>query len=209
MADEQGWIRKEDVLYPESIVTELRAQVQQLTQQREHLLHRLVAQELRAVESMSVANKQKAVLGQFQQSHGRYKTPEYNSWNGIIQRCTNPKSQNWHRYGGRGIRVCSEWLDFETFLRDMGEKPGPGYSIDRIDNDGNYEPGNCRWVTHKENCANRGKRPGTSRFKGVSLVKASGKWRAQIGSGKNKKHIGTFETEELASAAYDAARGAK
>ena len=83
-------------------------------------------------------------------------TPEYKSWVGAKQRCYNHKAKGFHRYGGRGIIVCERWIhDFRTFLKDMGYKPFKGAQIDRIDNDGNYEPGNCRWVTPKENCKNR------------------------------------------------------
>lgn len=83
-------------------------------------------------------------------------TPEYCSWSGMIQRCTNP---NWRRYrdwGGRGITICPQWRqDFSKFLMDMGPKPSLEYSLDRIDNSGNYEPGNCRWATRSQQRRNR------------------------------------------------------
>jgi hypothetical protein len=86
--------------------------------------------------------------------------PLYARYSNIISRCTNPKGKNWHRYGGRGITVCKRWLEsFEHFLQDVGLPSFPGAQIDRVDNDGNYEPGNIRWATSKENCNNRTKKP--------------------------------------------------
>lgn len=74
-------------------------------------------------------------------------------------RCTDPSQTNWNYYGGRGITVCREWLhDFTKFHSDMGEAPFSAASIDRIDNDGNYEPGNCRWATKSEQRRNQRKR---------------------------------------------------
>jgi len=86
--------------------------------------------------------------------HNRSKTKEYSVWQDIIKRCKNHKDRAFHYYGGRGITVCERWLKFENFFEDMGFAPR-GLQIDRIDNNGNYEPGNCRWVTRKENMSNR------------------------------------------------------
>src|SRR5262249_47439361 len=78
----------------------------------------------------------------------------YSTWAGMIQRCTNSKTSEYENYGGRGITVCQRWLDsYEAFLADMGEKPS-GKTIDRINNDGNYEPSSCRWVSQRENNRN-------------------------------------------------------
>ncbi len=84
-------------------------------------------------------------------------TPTYVSWYGMLSRCRNSKSDNYPRYGGRGITVCERWLSFESFLIDMGERP-EGLTIDRIDPDENYEPNNCRWATAAEQRANWRKR---------------------------------------------------
>lgn len=73
----------------------------------------------------------------------------YTTWQSMIQRCRNENCKSYCNYGGRGIRVCERWKSFSAFAQDMGEKP-LGYTIDRINNDGDYEPGNCRWATMKQ-----------------------------------------------------------
>jgi len=86
-------------------------------------------------------------------------TPEYIAWVNAKKRCSDSTSEkDWHRYGGRGIAMCERWLNsFENFIADMGQKPEPHLSIHRIDNDGDYEPGNCRWATHEEQMEYRDK----------------------------------------------------
>lgn len=81
---------------------------------------------------------------------------EYLTWERLIGRCENPKLPGFEHYGGRGIKVCPQWrISFDTFLQDMGRKPDPTYSIDRIDVNGDYEPGNCRWATNTQQARNK------------------------------------------------------
>jgi hypothetical protein len=88
------------------------------------------------------------------QTHGKSESLTYYSWQSMRARCLNSAHPNFPKYGGRGILVCTRWNRFEDFLADMGERP-IGTSLDRINNDGNYEPGNCRWATKKQQQNNR------------------------------------------------------
>lgn len=105
-------------------------------------------------------------------------TPIYRIWNTMKQRCTNPNNSHYQYYGARGIKVCARWFhNFQNFLDDMGEPPH-GHQLDRINNDGNYEPGNCRWVTRVEQARNKR----TNRrlvFDGQSLTITE--WAARVG----------------------------
>lgn len=94
-------------------------------------------------------------VNHFNRRHGMSKTRIYKTWAGMITRCLDETYKSYARYGGRGIRVCERWRTFENFLEDMGLHPSKEHSLDRIDVNGNYEPGNCRWATVLEQNRNR------------------------------------------------------
>lgn len=98
----------------------------------------------------------KGLRGYMSRTHGKTDTAEYRTWCGMKRRCYNQNEKCYPRYGGAGISICDAWKDsFETFLNDMGVRPSPQHSIDRIDSSGNYEPTNCRWATRKVQTGNR------------------------------------------------------
>ena len=111
-------------------------------------------------------------------THGESKNPTFITWRQMIQRCCNPKSKSYPHYGERGVAVCEQWVDsYQTFLSDMGERP-KDKTLDRIDNDGNYEPSNCRWATLSEQVCNR---TNTIRFTINSETKTLMEWCKTIG----------------------------
>jgi len=88
---------------------------------------------------------------------GKKFAPEFQVWSMMHVRCYDSGHTGYKHYGGRGIRVCAQWHEFEPFLQDMGRRPSPAHTLDRINNDGNYEKMNCRWATFKEQAANKGR----------------------------------------------------
>ena len=119
---------------------------------------------LAAGRSRSCGCAKSAAISMAQKTHGathvnglKRETVEYSTWIRMKERCYNPKSERYERYGGRGITVCSRWRNsFERFLEDMGPRPSRKHSLDRIRVNGHYEPGNCRWATETEQSRNKG-----------------------------------------------------
>jgi len=111
--------------------------------------------------------------------HLKSRTVEFRTWTAVKSRCSNHRLSGWHNYGGRGIRVCDRWLaSFDNFLSDMGPRPDGASSIDRINNDGDYEPGNCRWATHGQQGFNRRT---TRLIQHNSKVRSLSDWAARAG----------------------------
>jgi hypothetical protein len=141
-------------------------------------------------------------------------SPEYRCWQGMHDRCYNVNNPSFARYGGRGITVCWRWHrnnpdGFVNFVADMGLRP-LGMSIDRIDNDGNYDPGNCRWATPKQQNNNCRHPLGVTGIRGVMPTRNGKKFKALISrdDGRNV-YLGTFATIDEAATAYQQARAAR
>ncbi|MCK1367604.1 hypothetical protein [Bradyrhizobium sp. 62] len=103
----------------------------------------------------SELTSKRAATGDIRRTHGMRRTPEYGVWCAMRRRCENPKVDRYPQYGGRGIKVCERWKRFENFISDMGQRPDPSFSIERRDNNGNYEPANCKWAKNEEQTYNK------------------------------------------------------
>lgn len=150
-------------------------------------------------------------------THGMTGTPLFGVWKGMRRRCNDVGNKSFKNYGGRGIRVCDRWSDFSNFHADMVDGYEQGLTIERRDNDKDYEPGNCLWVPKKDQSKNR--RLGElwdlkstptasnkSGVRGVSWSTRDNKWAAAISINGKQKNLGRFETIEAARAAYLSAR---
>lgn len=139
--------------------------------------------------------------------HGLNKVSEFRIWQGMIRRCYDSNNSAYHYYGGRGITVCPEWRDsYENFIEDMGPRPSPDLSLDRIDNEKGYSKENCRWATGEQQALNRSKRKNTaSQYRGVVVFKSnkSKPWRAYVSFNRTAFYLGCFKTEIEAAKAYD------
>ena len=133
-------------------------------------------------------------------THGLKYHPLYGTWKGMKDRCYNNRNISFPSYGGRGIKICDRWLNSpENFINDMGIKPTNDHSVERIDNDGIYEPSNCKWGTSLEQSINqRTRKNNTSGFTGVTWSKKASKWYASIRIDGNKVHLGGFDNKEEA-----------
>lgn len=139
-------------------------------------------------------------------THGMTRTGAWRSWQAMKQRCQNPNNTRYSDYGGRGVTVCDRWQKFESFYKDMGDRPA-GRSLDRIDNDKGYNPRNCRWATASNQMHHQKLRNSKVPYRGVSLnIKAKkNKYISEIWYHYKKINLGTFSTPEEAALAYDSA----
>lgn len=154
------------------------------------------------IKSCGCFGRARTARDSFKHGHavGGVTTAEYRAWHSMISRCCNPNAENFQNYGGRGIIVCNRWLEsFNNFYADMGDRPSPSHSLDRIDNNKGYYKDNCRWATCGVQQLNkRISSNNTSGITGVCYAKDVSKFFAYIGVNKKIIRLGYFESFDAA-----------
>jgi len=144
---------------------------------------------LKSGHTQSCGCIQKESLANRQRKHGRYYEPEYRVWSNMHKRCSDPRFATWYGH----VRICDAWRNYDAFLVDVGRKPSPEASFDRIDGKGHYEPGNVRWTSHTVQSRNTKLHSTNSTGeRGVSWSKTKDKWRAAIYVDNKQKHLGYY-----------------
>lgn len=143
--------------------------------------------------------------------NGNTNHPLYSTWLGMIARCKYPSTISYANYGGRGVKVCARWQGEDglfNFTLDMGPKPTPFHTLDRVDNDGDYEPGNCRWATRLEQSQNQRPRGDNSRntsgIRGVHFDIYKQRWRGSVMRSGKRKYTSYYKTKDEAALARSA-----
>lgn len=151
------------------------------------------------IKSCGCLQKEKAT------THGLSRHRLYHTWNGMFKRCNNINDKSYSHYGGRGIKVCDRWNDINNFIEDMYPTFKDGLSIDRINNDGNYEPTNCRWATNETQTRNIRpmRKDNTTGYRGVFWKENRKRFVAKIKVSGKATQIGSFKNKLDAAKAYD------
>ena len=170
------------------------------------VIFKTITSQVKRGKTVSCGCYRKAQVKKANSTHGLSVHPLYQTWSGIVKRCTKPSSKDYKNYGARGITVTDRWLDVSNFIEDMYPTYKEGLTIDRIDNDKGYSKENCRWATSQTQGSNTRvlQINNTSGYRGVSYCKHAKKWEAGIKVNNRKTRIGYFDTALEGAKAYDA-----